>query len=118
MVKKFECVTDSRTAKSQTVAFEESPDTYAPMMQGNGRTKASLGQILFVEDHEDTRELVTYVLATNNYKIVAVANCDDALMQARSSEFDLYLIDNWIPDCSGIDLCHRLREFDSLTPIL
>ena len=54
----------------------------------------------------------------NNYHIVAAENCDDALMTARSSQFDLYLIDNWMAGCSGVDLCKKLREFDPLTPVL
>src|SRR6266403_882776 len=54
----------------------------------------------------------------NNYKVVAVDNCDHALMQARSNLVDLCLIDNWSSACSGIDLCKKLREFDSRTPIL
>ena len=46
--------------------------------------KKSLGLILYVEDDEDTRELVTCVLAMNNYKVVAAENCEDALMLVRS----------------------------------
>ena len=80
--------------------------------------RASVGRILYVEDDEDTRELVTFVLAMNNYHVVAAENCDDALMTARSSQFDLYLIDNWMAGCSGVDLCKKLREFDPLTPVL
>ena len=80
--------------------------------------KAPVGHILYVEDDADTRELVTCVLAKNNYKVVAAENCDDALMLARSSHFDLYLIDNWMSECSGIDLCKKLREFNLRTPIL
>src|SRR6266446_8796148 len=80
--------------------------------------KASLGYILHVEDDQDTRELVTFVLALNNYQVVAAEHCDDALMMARSSQFDLYLIDNWMSGCSGIDLCKKLREFNPRTPIL
>jgi CheY-like chemotaxis protein len=71
-----------------------------------------------VEDDKDTRELLTFVLALNNYKVVAAENCDDALMLARSGQFDLYLIDNWMSGCSGIDLCKKLREFDPSTPML
>jgi DNA-binding response OmpR family regulator len=77
-----------------------------------------VGHILYVEDDEDTRELVTCVLAMNNYKVVAAETCDDALMLAQSNQFDLYLIDNWMSGCSGIDLCKKLRESDPLTPIL
>ena len=80
--------------------------------------KESAGRILYVEDDEDTRELVTCVMKMNNYRIAAAENCHDALMLARSNEFDLYLIDNWMAECSGIDLCRKLRECDPLTPIL
>ena len=80
--------------------------------------KASLGYILYVEDDQDTRDLVTCVLTMNNYRIVAAEDCDEALMLARSSQFDLYLIDNWMAGCSGIDLCKKLREFNPGTPIL
>ena len=75
--------------------------------------KSSTRHILYVEDDEDTRELVTYVLVKSNYKVIAAANWDDALMLARTNEFDLYLIDNWMSGGSGIDLCKKLREFDT-----
>jgi len=39
-------------------------------------------------------------------------------MLARTNNFDLYVIDNWMSGDSGIDLCKKLREFDSWTPIL
>ena len=54
----------------------------------------------------------------NNYRIAAAEDWHDALMLARSNEFDLCLIDNWMSGCSGIDLCEKLREFDPITPIL
>ncbi|HEY0347061.1 MAG TPA: response regulator [Pyrinomonadaceae bacterium] len=80
--------------------------------------KSSAGHILYVEDDEDTRELVTYVLANSRYTVVAAANGDEALKLARTNNFDLYVIDNWMSGVSGIDLCRKLREFDSRTPIL
>jgi DNA-binding response OmpR family regulator len=76
------------------------------------------GQILFTEDDADTRELVSYVLASSNYRVMVAENNDSALLLARSNQFDLYMIDNWMPGGSGIDLCKKLREFDSHTPIL
>ena len=79
---------------------------------------SSAGHILYVEDDEDTRELVTYLLVKSHYKVTATANGDDALRLARTNHFDLYLIDNWISGGSGVDLCKQLREFDTWTPIL
>ena len=80
--------------------------------------KSSAGHILYVEDDEDTRDLVTYILANSRYTVVAAANGDEALKLARTNNFDLYVIDNWMSGVSGIDLCRKLREFDSRTPIL
>jgi len=80
--------------------------------------KSSTGHILYVEDDEDTRDLVAYVLANSHYTVVAAANGDEALKLARTNNFDLYVIDNWMSGVSGIDLCRKLREFDSGTPIL
>ncbi|MDX6501480.1 MAG: hypothetical protein QOG23_4740 [Blastocatellia bacterium] len=80
--------------------------------------KPSTGHVLYIEDDEDTRELVKYALGMSNYKVIAAANLEDALRLARTNQFDLYLIDNWISGGSGIELCRKLREFDAWTPIL
>ena len=75
-------------------------------------------RILFAEDHADTRELVTFVLTQNNCEVVTADNYDHALLLAQKDSFDLYILDNWLPDKSGVDLCLRLREIDATTPIL
>lgn len=75
-------------------------------------------RILYAEDHADTRELVALVLAQNNCEIVTTDSYDQALQLARTDNFDLYMLDNWLPDRSGVDLCLRLRELDPVTPIL
>jgi DNA-binding response OmpR family regulator len=80
--------------------------------------KTQRADILYLEDHEDTVELVTLVLSRNNYNVVAAKNYDDALRLARTRAFDLYLIDNWVVGGSGIEFCQKLQKTDPLTPIL
>ena len=84
----------------------------------NLRPSSPVGTILYVEDDQDTRELVALMLAGSNYQVVPAENHDDALLLARANQFDLYLIDNWMSGGSGIDLCKKLREFNPWTPIL
>jgi DNA-binding response OmpR family regulator len=84
----------------------------------NLTSSSSVGSILYIEDDEDTRELVTYLLARSNYKVVPAENYDNALLLAQANLFDLYLIDNWVSGGSGIDLCKKLRELNPWTPIL
>ena len=76
------------------------------------------GHILYVEDHEDTRELVVLVLHQQNYDVTTSESIEDAVELASESKYDLYLLDSWLPDGSGLDLCRRIREFDTRTPIL
>jgi DNA-binding response OmpR family regulator len=74
--------------------------------------------ILYIEDHKDTQELVTLILAESNYRVTVTCNIRDALKLAQEQDFDLYILDSWLPDGSGIELCKRLREFDKVTPIM
>jgi DNA-binding response OmpR family regulator len=75
-------------------------------------------RVLYVEDHEDTRELVTLVLEQRSYEVVTGSTIETGLALAGSQHFDLYLLDSWLPDGSGLDLCRRIREFDKATPVL
>ena len=75
-------------------------------------------RILYTEDHVDTQELVSFILNRLNYEVVITASSEDALRLAQAERFDLYMIDARLPDGSGVDLCSRIREFDTATPIL
>jgi DNA-binding response OmpR family regulator len=75
-------------------------------------------RVLYIEDHEDTRELVTLVLEQRSYEVVTGATIETGIALAGSQEFDLYLLDSWLPDGSGLELCRQIREFDKATPIL
>ena len=76
------------------------------------------GHILYVEDHEDTRVLMTIFLENAGYKVTPAENGRDALTLARGGDFDLYLLDHTFPDVSGITLCEAIREMDAEAPIL
>jgi DNA-binding response OmpR family regulator len=79
---------------------------------------ANIGErrILLVEDREDDWELVAFKL--REYKL-AFARCfEEGLRLAQQRLFDLFILDNWLPDGSGIGLCRIIRDFDHRTPIL
>ena len=75
-------------------------------------------RILYIEDHEDTRELVTLLLTQKSYEVKTGSTVASGVARAGTEQFDLYLLDSWLPDGSGLDLCQRIREFDQKTPIL
>ena len=75
-------------------------------------------QILYVEDHEDTRELVSFVLTQRDYDVTTSSSVAGGVRLAWENKYDLYVLDSWLPDGSGLELCKRIREFDTNTPIL
>ena len=75
-------------------------------------------RILHVEDDEDTRKLVEFILHGKGWQVVSVENATSAFKLAAPGEFDLYLIDNWIEGDTENVLCRGLRSLDPHTPIL
>lgn len=75
-------------------------------------------RILYIEDHEDTRDLVTILLEQQDYEVITAGTMATGVGLATKEHFDLYLLDSRLPDGSGLDLCRELRLFDQRTPIL
>ena len=75
-------------------------------------------RILCTEDNTDTRELLLVLLRCAGYEVVCTDNAKQGLALAKSQPFDLYLVDSWLPDSSGLSLTEWIREFDKTTPIL
>ena len=75
-------------------------------------------RVLYIEDHEDTRELVTLLLTQKSYDVVTGDSIQSGIALASADQFDLYLLDSWLPDGSGLELCQLIRQFDKTTPIL
>ena len=69
-----------------------------------------------VEDEEYARELAAIILA--EHTLICARNFDEGSRFAYHRYFDLYILDNWLPDGSGIGLCRAIRQFDPHTPIL
>jgi DNA-binding response OmpR family regulator len=61
--------------------------------------------------------MVTLMLEAEGFEVSTRQTLADAVKAASEEKFDLYLLDLWLPDGSGMDLCRRIREFDSSTPI-
>src|SRR5215510_15904334 len=73
-------------------------------------------RILLVEDVDDARALCAVTLA--EYTIILASDFYEGLRLAQQQDFDLYILDNWLPDKSGVELCRAIRAFDPYTPIL
>lgn len=62
--------------------------------------------------------MLRLILKYRHIETKAVATAAEALSAVQEEQFDLYLLDAWLPDLDGFELCRRLREFDQKTPIV
>ncbi|MEO8572517.1 MAG: response regulator [Pyrinomonadaceae bacterium] len=77
-------------------------------------------RILCVEDNRDSREMIATLLRqySQNYQVTAVETAAEALELNGKEQFDLYILDIWLPGMDGVELCRRLRERGVTKPIM
>ncbi|MEP7149099.1 MAG: response regulator [Acidobacteriota bacterium] len=79
-------------------------------------TKAIPKRVLCVEDDRDTCEVLRFVMTDFDFVTVHCVAEADRLIESQA--FDLYVLDNWLPDGSGVELCEKLRRLGSTAPII
>jgi len=65
-------------------------------------------QVLVVDDEADIRALIQEILSEEGYGVTVAADAEEARSARRGDNFDLILLDIWMPDTDGITL---LREW-------
>ena len=75
-------------------------------------------RILCVEDHEDTRFMLTHLLESQGYFVITAEDATMGLALWDTQPFDLLILDIWLPDGDGNTLCSKVREFAAETPII
>lgn len=74
-------------------------------------------RILFLDDNDDTCEMVNLILTQAGYEVVVARSVAEGLRLTRDKQFDFILLDWFLSDGTGLDLCRAVRQFDGNTPI-
>jgi two-component system cell cycle response regulator len=76
--------------------------------------------ILLIEDNQDSRDALAWLLEHHGYSVRTADNGADALKEARRQPPDLVITDLAMPVLSGFDLLQRIRELPMLadTPVI
>ena len=75
-------------------------------------------RILYVDDHEDSAEMLKLMLTSEDYEVQIAQSVEEALAKTRAESFDLYVLDKRLPDGSGTDLCRMLNEITPGVPCI
>jgi two-component system response regulator HydG len=66
------------------------------------------GQILVVDDEQETCDLLEMALGRHGFKVTTSTNAARALDLVAAQDFDVVLTDLSMPEMSGLDLCERV----------
>lgn len=73
--------------------------------------------ILYIEDNFELSETIKNKLKSK-YNIDIEGNGVDGVKKTEGKEYDLIILDYFLPDMTGLEICKKIREYDKKTPIL
>ncbi|MBI3564042.1 MAG: Flp pilus assembly complex ATPase component TadA [Elusimicrobia bacterium] len=88
----------------------EAPTDSAPAPEPVRPTRRS--RVLVVEDDNDYRRVLRYLLTTNGFVVTEAGNGADGLKAARGKPHDLVLLDFEMPKMNGYEMIQELRRSD------
>ncbi len=100
--------------------FSQIPGVLEPMLPPisvhqptkiSGRAPDGAGvQVLFVDDSKSARYTYRQLLEERGYPVEVAASVNEALRIAAKQHFDLFILDFYLPDGTGAELCQQLKE--------
>lgn len=76
-----------------------------------------LQKVLIVDHCSADRYIMEYYLCAE-YEVYSVDNGEKALLCIENEDFDCYIINTELPDCSGSDLIKSLQTLYGPTPVI
>src|SRR5437667_8211211 len=65
--------------------------------------------LLVVDDEAGIRESLSSILQDEGYHVVAVGSAEEALERATGGDFEVVLLDVWLPGIDGLEALSRLQ---------
>lgn len=75
-------------------------------------------KILLVEDDPEIAEMLNLHFDSSLYNLTSSFTGKDALGKISNEIYDLIILDIQLPGSNGLEICKKLRENDSQTPVL
>src|ERR1700687_1453307 len=79
---------------------------------------SSLPKLLIVDDEEGIRESLASILRDERYSVDAVASAEEALALIAKSEFQVVLLDIWLPGIDGMEALRRIQDLPGAPAVI
>jgi two-component system response regulator ChvI len=74
--------------------------------------------VAVVEDEQNIRELLSYALRQEGYRVAAYRDGEEAWESFRQALPDLAILDIIMPRMDGLELCRKIRGLSELLPVI
>jgi two-component sensor histidine kinase/CheY-like chemotaxis protein len=78
----------------------------------------TLGKVLYIEDDEGLRRLVSRDLERAGYEVTVVATCAEGLKLLGEKRFDVVALDHFLAGETGLDLLPALKSLPQAPPVI
>jgi two-component system KDP operon response regulator KdpE len=70
--------------------------------------------VLLIEDEQEIRRVLRSALELDQYKVIEADTGARGLIELKSHRPDVLIVDLGLPDCDGVDVIRRAREWSTL----
>ena len=82
--------------------------------------KKTTPNILYIDYYQDSREMMPHLLAAGgrNYDVSTISSVGEALAAMSSRNFDVVILEYFMPEMRGEQFCRLARQIDPDIPII
>ncbi|MBN1274633.1 MAG: sigma-54-dependent Fis family transcriptional regulator [Candidatus Aminicenantes bacterium] len=78
----------------------------------------SRANILVIDDEAGIRSSLKGILEDEDYHVTTTESGNSGLEMLRAQNFDLVLLDIWLPDMNGIDVLKKIKQMEENHPVI
>ena len=82
------------------------------------KEESTFGRILIIDDEKDNTEIIKDILEDVNYSTMLARSAAEAKAILAANDFDLILMDVWMPGQDGISLLSEWHSEGFITPVV
>ncbi|HNX38433.1 MAG TPA: response regulator [Candidatus Cloacimonadota bacterium] len=75
-------------------------------------------KIMIVDDEQNIRDIISEFLSETGYSVAVAVDGVDALEKVQYEQYDLYIIDVYMPRMDGLELLVKLKELQPLAVVI
>ncbi len=77
-----------------------------------------MDKIVIIDDEEDIREIVSYNLSKEGFKVFTAPNGTEGIAVCKDVQPDLVILDVMMPGMDGVEVCETLRRTPGMEQVL